>query len=126
MACGTGVKREKTGGAGHTHSHAEPGQGTPMEELLALMQFMISCNNAHAQEPAEPADRLQTAGKRRACQRIMDTAADFDRANAQLDAVARELSEEAEKQRRSEARASDRFLRLRGLLLRKINWCLAH
>ena len=97
-----------------------------MEELLALMQFMISRNDAHALELAEPTDRLQTAGKQRACQRIMDAMPDFDRANAQLDAVARELSEEAEKQRRSEARASDRFLRLRGLLLRKINWCLAH
>ena len=96
-----------------------------MEELLALMQFMISRNDAHAQEPAEPADRLQTAGKRRAFRRIMDTAAGFDRANAQLDAVARELSEEAEKQGRSEARASDRFLRLRGLLLRKINFVYA-
>lgn len=107
----SGVKREKTGhththgGFAHTHahgedvqthSHGEAGQGTPMEELLALMKFMIGHNDAHAQELAELADRLQTAGKRRAYQRIMDAVADFDMANAQLDAVARELSEETE------------------------------
>lgn len=94
----SGVKREHPG---HTHgeaghTHAEAGQGTPMEELLALMRFMISHNDAHAQELAELADQLQTAGKRRAYQRIMDAVADFDMANAQLDAVARELSEETE------------------------------
>lgn len=107
----SGVKREKTGhththgGFAHTHAHGEDvqththgeaGQGTPMEELLALMKFMIGHNDAHAQELAELADRLQTAGKRRAYQRIMDAVADFDMANAQLDAVARELSEETE------------------------------
>lgn len=107
----SGVKREKTGHTHthggfahthahgedvHTHSHGEAGQGTPMEELLALMKFMIGHNDAHAQELAELADRLQTAGKRRAYQRIMDAVADFDMANAQLDAVARELSEETE------------------------------
>lgn len=94
----SGVKREHPG---HTHgeaghTHAEAGQGTPMEELLALMRFMISHNDAHAQELAELADQLQTAGKRRAYQRIMDAVADFDMANAQLDAVTRELSEETE------------------------------
>ena len=107
----SGVKREKTGhthtygGFAHTHAHGEDvqththgeaGQGAPMEELLALMKFMIGHNDAHAQELAELADRLQTAGKRRAYQRIMDAVADFDMANAQLDAVARELSEETE------------------------------
>lgn len=107
----SGVKREKTGhththgGFAHTHAHGEDvqththgeaGQGTPMEELLALMKFMIGHNDAHAQELAELADRLQTAGKRRAYQRIMDAVADFDMANAQLDAVLRELSEETE------------------------------
>lgn len=107
----SGVKREKTGHTHthggfahthahgedvHTHSHGEAGQGTPMEELLALMKFMIGHNDAHAQELAELADRLQTAGKRRAYQRIMDAVADFDMANAQLDAVLRELSEETE------------------------------
>ena len=107
----SGVKREKTGhththgGFAHTHahgedvqthSHGEAGQGAPMEELLALMKFMIGHNDAHAQELAELADRLQTAGKRRAYQRIMDAVAGFDMANAQLDAVLRELSEETE------------------------------
>ena len=73
----SGVKRENTGHThgGHTHththgedthshSHAEVGQGTPMEELLALMKFMVNHNDAHAQELAELADQLQTAGKR--------------------------------------------------------------
>ena len=79
---------------GHDHDHSHGGEGTPMEELLALMKFMVNHNDAHAQELAELADQLQTAGKFRAYSQIMDAVTDFDMANAKLDAVVKELAED--------------------------------
>ena len=77
---------------GHDHSHAP--SDTPLEELLALMKFMVSHNDSHAQELAELADQLQSAGKVRAYDRIMDAVTNFDIGNAQLSAVLEELSAE--------------------------------
>ncbi len=83
---------------GHTHSHDFDGDhthsedATPMDELLALMKFMVKHNDAHAQELAELAQQLQAAGKNRAYRQIMDAVSDFDMVNAKLDAVVTELS----------------------------------
>lgn len=95
----SGVKRDGLSHShgGHVHSHALGTEthshgDTPMDELLALMRFMISHNDAHAQELAELASQLKDMGNSRACSRIMDAVADFDTGNAQLDAVARELA----------------------------------
>ena len=79
---------------GHSHSHDIPEAATPMEELLALMKFMVSHNDAHAQELAELAQQLQLAGKGRAYGQIMDAVTDFDMLNARLDAILKELSVE--------------------------------
>jgi len=65
-----------------------------MDELLALMKYMVTHNDAHAQELAELASRLKSAGKGRAYQKLMDAVASFDMANAQLDAVFKELTQE--------------------------------
>ena len=81
-------------GHDHGHSHDVSPDATPMDELLALMKFMVNHNDAHAQELAELADQLQTVGKLRAYQQIMDAVANFDMVNAQLDAVVKELSVE--------------------------------
>lgn len=78
----------------HSHDHAMPADGTPMEELLALMKFMINHNDAHAQELAELASQLKDVGKARAYYQIMDAVANFDMVNAQLDAVLKELTVE--------------------------------
>ena len=79
----------------HTHDHEHThGTGTPMEELLALMKYMVSHNDAHAQELAGLADQLKEAGKIRAYRRLMDAVAEFDMANAKLDSVLKELAEE--------------------------------
>ncbi len=96
----SGVRRN-----GHVHSHVHPHEhdhvhshdqaGTPMEELLALMKFMIGHNDAHAQELAELAGQLKTVGKARAYYQIMDAVANFDMVNAQLDAVLKELNTDA-------------------------------
>jgi len=95
-----GVRRSEDGHThshgGHTHSHVHGDhdhshEATPMDELLALMKFMVSHNDAHAQELAELAGQLKDAGKDRAYQRVMNAVADFDAVNAQLDAVLQEL-----------------------------------
>lgn len=100
----SGVKRDRYAHShgGHTHSHAHghdhdhshEAAGTPMEELLMLMKFMVSHNDAHAQELAELAGQLKGAGKARAYYQIMDAVSNFDMVNAQLDAVLKELSVE--------------------------------
>ena len=62
-----------------------------MEEMLALMRFMVDHNDAHAQELAGLAQQLKAAGKTRAYNEIMDVVSDFDMVNAKLDAVVNEL-----------------------------------
>lgn len=94
----TGIRRDGTlhshGGHSHTHDHDHDHNhsGTPMEELLALMKYMVNHNDAHAQELAGLADQLRQAGKNRAYRKLMDAVADFDMANAQLEGVFKELS----------------------------------
>ena len=83
--------RSHAHGHGHSHTHSHDHGETPMEELLALMKYMVSHNDAHAQELA---DQLKTAGRNRAYQKLMDAVASFDIANAQLDAVFKELTQE--------------------------------
>lgn len=81
----------------HIHDHAHVGghshcdNDTPMEELLALMKYMVSHNDAHAQEMAELAGKIRDAGKFSAYKKIMDAVADFDILNAKFDAVLKEL-----------------------------------
>ena len=85
------------GGFVHSHDFAhEPveGEDAAMEELLALMKFTVTHNDAHAQELVNLAQQLQEAGKVRAYQKVMDAVANFDVVNAQLDGVVKELSSE--------------------------------
>ena len=97
----TGIRRDGTlhshGGHSHTHTHDHDHShaGTPMEELLALMKYMVSHNDAHAQELAGLADQLRQAGKDRAYRKLMEAVADFDMANAQLEGIFTDLSLEA-------------------------------
>ena len=81
----SGVRRE--GGAVKVPVFQE----TPMEELLALMKYMVRHNDAHAQEMAELAEKIRDAGKAAAYDRIMDAVADFDMLNAKFNAVLKEL-----------------------------------
>ncbi len=62
------------------------------DEMLALMKFMVSHNDAHAQEIADLALRLKEEGKTHQGQKLMEIVADFDTANARLAAVVEELS----------------------------------
>ena len=85
----------------HTHSHGDevhshtPDQNaTPIDELLTLMKYLVSHNDDHAQEVADLAQELKTAGKDMAYDEIMDAVADFDMVNAKLAAILETLSVE--------------------------------
>ena len=67
------------GGCGHDHS--------PMEELVALMKYMVGHNAAHAKELADLAAKLQEAGSRTAFEQVMAAVSDFEKGNMRLSMV---------------------------------------
>jgi hypothetical protein len=101
----SGVKRDALahshGGLTHSHSHGDLDHShalnenaTPLEELLVMMKYLVTHNDAHAQEVADLARELQSAGKYDVYDEIMDAVADFDMVNAKLDAVLSRLKAE--------------------------------
>ena len=87
------------GGLTHSHTHGDmehdhlPGENaTPLEELLVMMKYLVSHNDAHAQEVADLARELMVAGKDVAYDEIMDAVSDFDMVNAKLAAVLSRLT----------------------------------
>ena len=89
------------GGLTHSHTHGEevhdhlPNKNaTPLEELLVMMKYLVSHNDAHAQEVADLARELMVAGKDVAYDEIMDAVSDFDMVNAKLAAILEKLSVE--------------------------------
>ena len=88
-----------THGHGHDHDHhhhAAPAVATPLDEMLALMKFMVAHNEAHAEELAQLAQQLEDAGRRSAYRRVMDAVSYFDMGNATLAAVLDELAVDTE------------------------------
>ena len=80
----------------HTHSHECSGscagcasgcEHTPMEELLALMKYMVGHNASHARELAELAVQLEKAGSHSAYEQVMAAVSDFEKGNLRLSAV---------------------------------------
>ena len=80
----------------HTHDHSCGGQcagcaskceHTPMEELMALMQYMAGHNAAHARELADLASQLEKAGNHAAFEQVMAAVSDFEKGNLRLSAV---------------------------------------
>ena len=80
----------------HDHSHdcagscsscASKCEHTPMEELVALMKYMVGHNAAHAQELAELAEQLDKAGSHAAFEQVMAAVCDFEKGNMRLTAV---------------------------------------
>ena len=89
------------GGLTHSHTHGEEahdhtpaGNATPLEELLVLMKYLVSHNDAHAQEVADLARELLTNGKNAAYDQVMDAVSDFDMVNAKLAAIHSQLTEQ--------------------------------
>ena len=83
-------------GEGHTHDHSHDCgdcgscggcQHTPMEELLALMKYMVSHNAAHARELADLAVQLEKAGSHAAYEQVMAAVSDFEKGNLRLSTV---------------------------------------
>ena len=84
---------------GHCHGHSYDhdhecacGGGchcehTPMEELLALMNYMVGHNAAHAKELADLAAQLEKAGNHMAYEQVMAAVSDFEKGNLRLSAV---------------------------------------
>lgn len=93
----------------HTHSHAHEhnhahgcsggcsGCGTPcehtrMDELLALMKYMVGHNASHANELAQLADQLEQEGAHAAYEQVMAAVSDFEKGNMRLSAVLASLN----------------------------------
>ena len=85
-------------GEGHTHEHSHDCGGschscaggcehTPMDELLALMKYMVGHNASHARELADLAIQLQKAGSNAAYEQVMAAVSDFEKGNLRLSAV---------------------------------------
>lgn len=60
---------------------------TPMEELTALMQYMVGHNAAHARELADLAAQLEHNGNHTAYEQVMAAVSDFEKGNLRLTAV---------------------------------------
>ena len=84
--------------AGHDHNHSHSCGGncggcaggcehTPMEELMALMQYMVNHNAAHAKELADLAAQLEKAGNHAAFEQVMAAVSDFEKGNMRLSMV---------------------------------------
>ena len=80
----------------HNHSHdcagqcsscASACQHTPMEELTALMKYMVGHNAAHAKELADLAAQLEKVGNHTAFEQVMAAVSDFEKGNLRLSAV---------------------------------------
>ena len=69
------------------HSCASACSHTPMEELLALMQYMVNHNAAHAKELADLASQLEKAGSHAAYEQVMAAVSDFEKGNMRLSLV---------------------------------------
>ena len=84
---------------GHTHDHSHEcsseccstcggcGNHTPMEELVALMKYMVGHNAAHAKELADLAAQLEKAGSHSAYEQVMAAVSDFEKGNMRLSMV---------------------------------------
>ena len=82
----------------HTHTHDTACSGscdgcaggcehTPMEELVALMKYMVGHNAAHARELADLAKQFQVAGNAAAYEQVMAAVSDFEKGNMRLSVV---------------------------------------
>lgn len=83
----------------HHHDHDEPGHThpehcqsdcascggcDPMEELKAMMKYMVNHNTAHANELAALAKQLDEAGNHTAYEQVMLAVSDFEKGNLRL------------------------------------------
>ena len=72
---------------GHCGGCQSQCEHTPMDELVALMKYMVGHNAAHARELAELANQLEQAGNHVAFEQVMAAVSDFEKGNLRLSAV---------------------------------------
>lgn len=86
----------------HEHDHECGGhcggcgghcEHTPMEELLALMKYMVGHNASHAKELADLAGQFEKAGNRVAYEQVMAAVSDFEKGNMRLSMILASLDE---------------------------------
>ena len=77
--------------AGHCHDCAGKCEHTPMEELTALMKYMVGHNASHAKELADLAAQLEKAGNHVAYEQVMAAVSDFEKGNMRLSVVLQSL-----------------------------------
>ena len=84
--------------ASHSHAHSHECshncqscgsacEHTPMEELVALMKYMVGHNASHAKELADLAVQLERAGSHTAYEQVMAAVSDFEKGNMRLSVV---------------------------------------
>ena len=78
----------------HEHGHEHHHSHTPMDELLALMKYMVGHNASHAKELADLAIQLEKAGSHASYHKVMDAVACFNQGNGMLAEVLKELGAE--------------------------------
>ena len=80
----------------HDHEHncsgscqgcASQCEHTPLEELMALMKYMVGHNASHAKELADLAGQLEKLGNRMAYEQVMAAVSDFEKGNMRLSMV---------------------------------------
>ena len=92
----TGGKHNHQHTHAHTHEHLhEHGQAhdhthAPIDELVALMKYMVGHNAAHAKELADLAVKLDEAGSHASYHKVMDAVACFEKGNEMLAEVLKE------------------------------------
>ena len=67
---------------------------TPMEELVALMKYMVGHNAAHAKELADLAAKLDQTGDHTAYEQVMAAVSDFEKGNMRLSVVLTSMEHE--------------------------------
>ena len=77
---------------GHCHSCQGSCEHTPMEELTALMKYMVSHNASHARELAELAQKIDKTGNHTAYEQVMAAVSDFEKGNLRLSLVLSSLN----------------------------------
>ena len=82
----------------HGHPHGCPGAANcandckscdmdPRAEIVALMQYMVNHNTAHANELAQLAGRLKELGDPAGYDQVMQAVSDFEKGNMRLSTV---------------------------------------
>ena len=77
----------------HDHDHEHCGccgghcEHTPLEELQALIQYMVNHNGAHARELAQLAEQLKATGNTAAYEQVLSAVSDFEKGNMRLSMV---------------------------------------